>query len=190
MIVPREVPELGTARMRLRACEPSDAAALFAIYSDPEVMRYGSSLPMTTLAEAEAKLAQLGRFAAEGTGLCWGMCLREDGRFVGTCSLFRFDTQCERAEIGYMLARAYWGRGLMNEALTTIVAHAFGPMGVRRLEADLDPDNAASERALARLGFAREGLLRERWVVGGHVSDSLLMGLLRREWLARRAEAG
>src|SRR6476660_2211260 len=106
---------------------------------------------------------------------------------LGHVALFSFSEQSARADIGYGLARAHWGQGFMHEALTAVVDYAFGPLGLRRLEADIDPRNAASLRALECLGFAREGLLRERWQVGEEISDTAFLGLLAREWRARRA---
>lgn len=90
--------------------------------------------------------------------------------------------QNRRAEIGYALARAHWGHGYMGEALQALPGFAFTDLDLHRLEADIDPRNAASAAALARLGFIQEGLLRERWIVAGEISDSALYGLLRRDW--------
>ena len=75
----------------------------------------------------------------------------------------------------------------MGEALTALFGFAFGPMALRRLEADVDPRNENSLRILGRLGFRREGLLRERWNVGGEIQDTAFLGLLAREW---RSAAG
>jgi RimJ/RimL family protein N-acetyltransferase len=63
-----------------------------------------------------------------------------------------------------------------------LLAYAFDELDLRRIEADVDPRNAASIRTLERLGFRREGYLRERWRVNGEVQDALFYGLLRREW--------
>jgi RimJ/RimL family protein N-acetyltransferase len=71
----------------------------------------------------------------------------------------------------------------MHEALKALVSHAFETMNLRRLEADVDPRNGASIRSLERLGFQREGFLRERWHVNGEIQDAHFYGLLRREWL-------
>ena len=97
-------------------------------------------------------------------------------------AVFNFNEQSGRADLGYGLARRHWGQGYMHEALVAVIGYAFGPLGLRRLEADIDPRNEGSLRALDRLGFAREGLLRERWQVVDEISDSVLMGLLAREW--------
>ena len=75
----------------------------------------------------------------------------------------------------------------MNEALTALLDHGFSELALNRVEADVDPRNTASIKCLARLGFAYEGLLRQRWIVGGEVSDSAIYGLLCEEWVARRA---
>jgi RimJ/RimL family protein N-acetyltransferase len=72
----------------------------------------------------------------------------------------------------------------MRMALRTLIGHAFGTLGLRRLEADVDPRNERSLHALEALGFRREGLLRERWLVEGEIQDSVLLGLLRSEWQA------
>ncbi len=71
----------------------------------------------------------------------------------------------------------------MDEALRGLLAYGFTELNLNRVEADIDPRNHASARSLERLGFTREGLLRERWIVDGEVSDTALYGLLRREWM-------
>jgi len=174
-----------TPRLRLRPVAPADAADLYAIFSDPPTLRYWSSPPWTTLDQAHDMIARDEAALAAGEALRLGLERRDDGRVIGVCSLFSLSAQNRRAEIGYALARDVWGQGWMNEALQALVAHAFGPLGLHRLEADIDPRNAASARALQRLGFREEGRLRERWIVAGEVSDSGLWGLLARDWAAR-----
>jgi RimJ/RimL family protein N-acetyltransferase len=99
------------------------------------------------------------------------------------CLLFNIHKDSARAEIGYTLDRAHWSQGYMGEALRALLGHAFGPLGLNRIEADIDPRNASSARTLERLGFKAEGLLRDRWIVSGETSDSAIYGLLRREWV-------
>ena len=176
-------------RLLLRPLEGEDAPALMEIFSDPRVMHYWSTPPWTTLDQARALISDdLGALSC-GKHLRLGVVLKSRGELVGTCSLFNLSPGCRRAEIGYALAHAHWGRGYLQEALTALLAHAFGPLGLNRIEADIDPRNLASARSLERLGFSREGLLRERWVVGEEVSDSALYGLLQRDWAARKPGA-
>lgn len=72
----------------------------------------------------------------------------------------------------------------MQEALRALLGYAFGELNLERIEADVDPRNEASIRTLERLGFKKEGYLRERWKVNGEVQDAIFYGLLRREWEA------
>ncbi len=176
---------LNTQRLRLRPYTPSDAEALFAIYSDVRVMRYWSYPPWSSIDQANEMIAKDATTLAAGEHLRLGVETVDDARLVGHCSLFNLNAQCRRAEIGYGLAFDAWGHGYMHEALTAVLNYGFSELALNRVEADIDPRNAASAKALERLGFLNEGLLRERWVVDGEVSDSGLYGLLRRDWLAR-----
>lgn len=174
-----------TPRLRLRPVAAADAADLYAIFSDPQTLRYWSSPPWVSMDQAYLSIARDEAALAAGEAIRLGLERLSDGRVIGVCSLFSLSPQNRRAEIGYALARDAWGQGWMDEALRALVAHAFGPLGLHRLEADIDPRNAASARALQRLGFREEGRLRERWIVAGEVSDSGLWGLLARDWAAR-----
>jgi RimJ/RimL family protein N-acetyltransferase len=187
MRFPDRFPVLTTERLVLREATDHDVEPTFAMQTDPEVMRYWSSLPMHEITEARATVEQSKEYFIERTALRWVITLHGDDAMIGTASLFHLSEQNGRAEIGYALARAYWGKGYMREALTAVVDYAFGPFGLRRLEADIDPRNLRSVHALEQLGFVREGLLRERWQVGDEISDTAFMGLLAREWTARRA---
>lgn len=181
--------ELRTPRLRLRPLRDTDAPALFAICADPQTMRYWSTPAWSTPDIAEALIARDREAMAAGESLRLGLERLGDGGsagpLIGHCSLFNLHPSSRRAETGYLLARTHWGRGLMHEALVALLSHGFGPLALHRIEADIDPRNLASARSLERLGFVREGLLRERWLVGDEVSDSALYGLLAREWAAR-----
>ena len=178
---------LQTPRLQLRPLQPEDAPALFGMHSDPEVMRYWSGAPWTDMAQAEAMIAGDLATLPRSEHLRLALLPRDGGALLGTCSLFSFSLSNRRAEIGYALTRAAWGQGLMHEALQTLLAYAFETLRLHRLEADIDPRNRPSAKTLERLGFEREGHLRERWIVAGEVSDTALYGLLRRDWAAGSA---
>jgi RimJ/RimL family protein N-acetyltransferase len=177
------VPVLESSRLRLRPYRASDAAAMFALYSDPRVMRYWSFPPWSAIAQAEAYLERVLGEMAEGRVLPWAVALRDDDLLVGTTTLFSLNPEQRRAEVGYSLSPAEQGRGLAAEALRVALAHAFDEVGLLRVEADVDPRNAPSCRLLERLGFRREGLLRARWHVAGEVCDSAFHGLLAPEFV-------
>ncbi|WP_275835690.1 GNAT family N-acetyltransferase [Roseisolibacter sp. H3M3-2] len=172
------LPELATARLVLRALGPADVPALFAVFGDPEVCRYWSRPALADLAEAETLRAEIDAHFAARTLFQWGIAERSSGGVVGTCTLADLTPAHGRAEVGFAVARAAWGRGYAGETLGALVAFAFGPLGLHRLEADVDPRNARSVRVLERAGFAREGLRRARWRHDGEWQDSAMYGLL------------
>ncbi len=173
---------LRTDRLLLRPLRETDAPAIFAIRSDPKIMRYASSLPLTSLDQAEAFITRETAGMAAGESLRLGLQRLEDDTLIGTCILFHVNAQCRRAEVGYELRHDAWGCGYMHEALLALLHFGFTELQLNRVEADIDPRNVASARSLDRLGFVKEGLLRQRWIVNGEVSDSALYGLLHSEW--------
>jgi RimJ/RimL family protein N-acetyltransferase len=182
VIASRVAAELSTSRLLIRRLTPADVQAFFDVFSNAEVMRYWSSPPLTDRVQADQKLADILEHYRKGDLFQFGVERKLDRQLIGTCTLHHIHPQNRRAEIGYALGRPFWGQGYMHEALVALISHAFGGLRLHRLEADIDPRNAASARSLERLGFQREGLLRERWIVDGDVSDSAIYGLLAGEW--------
>jgi len=176
------LPTLAAERLSLRWLTQDDVPDLYAVFSDPEVMRYWSTVPFASLAEAEDYLRCIRELFAQRSLFQWGIAHATDARVIGTCTLYRLDLAHRRGEIGFALARAYWGRGLAREALRALLAFSFQELDLHRVEADADPRNERSLRLLEGQGFRREGILRERYHVGGEVQDTVYLGLLRREW--------
>ena len=178
------LPTILAERVRLRWIEERDVDDLFAIFSDPDLLRYWSSGPMVEVVEARALMNQIHERFQDGSLFQWGIATLEDDRVIGTSTLYAIDRKNGRAEIGFILRASCHGRGYAREAVAAVIDHAFRSLGLRRIEADVDPRNEASIRLLEGLGFVREGVLRERWCVDGKITDTLLLGLLRREWSA------
>lgn len=168
-----------TSRLILRKIRPEDVDGFFAIYSDHIALKYWSHGPFTDRVQAEVAVANRVQSWHEGESLCIVMEEPDSGRMVGTISLYSFAKGSQRAEIGYILHREFWGRGLATEGVGRVVMYAFDTLGLNRLEADIDPANRGSAALLEKLGFILEGKLRERWIVNGVVSDSHIYGLLR-----------
>jgi RimJ/RimL family protein N-acetyltransferase len=176
------LPTLAAPRVALRWLTEADIGALYGIFSDPAVMRYWATPPMSDIAQAKKLVADIHEGFRAQHLFEWGVARLEDDRIIGTCTLFAINESQGRGEIGFALGHQFWGRGYMKEALTALLDFAFGTLRMRRLEADVDPRNAGSLHAVERLGFRREGLLRERWKVDGELQDSVVLGLLSREW--------
>ncbi len=170
------------SRVRLRRIDAADAPAIFTVYSHEEGTRFLARPPMVDPVQADEMVARIEAGYADGSTLQLAIERNSDAAFLGVCLLFNMVARGARGEIGYILGREHWGQGYVSEALPALITHAFGALGLNRLEADIDPRNVASQRVLERLGFRREGLLRERWIVRGEKSDSAIYGLLRSDW--------
>lgn len=175
-----------TPRLVLRPFRHADAADLFAVYSDPEVFRHVPIGDWKHIDEAHQRIARDITTMEAGDYVRLAVERREDSRVLGEVLLFKFDLPSRRAELGYALARDAWGCGYVAEALPPLIGYGFGELGLRRLEATIDPRNAASAKVLERFGFQLEGTVREHFVVRGETTDSAVYGLLRREWEQRR----
>ena len=178
------LPSLQGPRIRLRMLQATDVPQLYAQFSDPKVMRYWSRPPLMRIEEAQTLFEELDRGVRAGEFAQWAIARHSDDLMIGSCALFAHQQAHHRAEIGYALVHAHWGQGYAAEALRLALDYAFGVLDLHRLEADSDPRNAASIRLLERLGFVREGLLRERWHVGGEIQDSAIYALLARDHAA------
>ena len=178
------LPVLDGARVRLRpprqpeADGGADLDALWAIFSDAETLRYWSHEPFETREQATEYLAGIDRVLAERSLFQWAIADKETDALLGTVTLTAWDRAHRRAEIGFILGNAHWGRGFGSDAVRTVLAFAFSKMRLHRVEADVDPENGASLALLRRLGFHEEGRLAERWFTFGEWRDSVVLGLL------------
>ncbi|MBA3949129.1 MAG: GNAT family N-acetyltransferase [Acidobacteria bacterium] len=156
-----EMPRIDGGRVRLRPLVDADVPALFEIFGDPEVMRYWSSPPLTGLTAARELLDDIHQHFTAKTLFQWGI-----------------------TRTG--MRREQWGHGYASAAVGALIRFAFETLDLHRLEADADPQNAASLGVLVKQGFKREGFLRERYFLNGEPQDAEYYGLLRREWTPGR----
>ena len=169
-------------RVALRPVAATDLPALLAINGDPQVTQFLPYATWLSLDDGAAWLARMEALGATGTGQQLVVVRRADAAVIGTLLLFKHDAGSQRLELGYVLARAHWGQGLMREALQAVCGQLFGALGVRRIEAEVNPANVASCRLLTRVGFTLEGTLRQRWVGKGVAYDTHVFGCLSQEW--------
>ena len=163
--------------------------ALFAIHHDRAVTRYIAHMHWNERADADRWFARALTRRAELSAIqCAVVIAATDDipeAVIGAAMLFNFEKDMGLAEIGYLLSQAHWCKGHMIEALTGLIDVAFNQLGLRRLEATVDSRNVASNALLLKLGFTREGCLRQRWVSAGETPDVKMFGLLKADWLDR-----
>jgi ribosomal-protein-alanine N-acetyltransferase len=179
--MPLPTPTLHTARLQLRPFTDADADAVFALHSNRLVLRYWDAPPWKQRAQAERFIAVCRQIEQEGTGARLAIERAAGGGFIGWCSLRAWDPVYRSAKLGYILDEAAWGRGFATEAAGTVLRWAFDTLDLNRVQSATDTRNTASARVLEKLGFVREGRLREDCIVDGEISDSWVFGLLRRE---------
>jgi [ribosomal protein S5]-alanine N-acetyltransferase len=181
--IPAGFPELETERLLLRRMRLDDAEAMFAYASDPEVTRYVLFETHQTVEDSKAFL----RLAVEGYERgdfgVWGVVLKDSGAFVGTCGVdVNYAPEHARAELGYVLGRQHWGKGLMPEAVRAVIRFGFLRMGLNRIQARCIAENVASARVMEKVGMTYEGTLRESEFIKGAYRDMKLYSILRREF--------
>ena len=176
-----EWPVLETERLELRLMEADDLAFVFQHFSSIEINRYLlDEEPVQTMEQAQ----EIIDFYIPPEGRLhnrWILTLKEDGTPIGTCGFHKWDQRNHHAEIGYDLGTAHWGKGYMTETLQAALLYGFEKMELNRIEAIVYPENTASLRLLERLGFQKEGLLRQFFRHGKQYYDHWLLSLLKEE---------
>jgi len=180
-LTPLQAPII-THRLLIRAVGEVDLADLMEVNGDEQVTRYLPYATWRTLDDGVAWLARMQALVATNGALQLVMVHASERRAIGTVLLFKFDAGSARLELGYALGRAHWRQGYAKEALAAVCEHAFSAMGIRRIEAEVHPDNVASNALLRTLGFVQEGRLRQRWVAKGVAYDTHIYGCLAEEW--------
>lgn len=180
----REFPTIATERLLLREFTPDDIGWYLEHFSTPEIV-HGSAYPAPKDLEAakeEFEMYILGPWR-DGTGLRWGMTLKDESRLIGSCGFYKWEKDPHRkAEIGYDLAPAHWGEGVMSEALQAIIRYGFEEMDLNRITLLALSYNERSIKLAERLGFVKEGVLRENTFFNGEFVDDVLYSLLRADW--------
>jgi ribosomal-protein-alanine N-acetyltransferase len=177
-----EFPAFTTARLKLDSLTAADAPALYALLRNPEVTRYLSIDALASEQEAADLLALHARECAEWDEMRWAMRRAHDGHLIGTISLNGGHSALRRAEVGYVVAREQWRQGYAREAIKAVLAYAFGPLQLNRVEALVYAENEPSRALLRSLGFVEEGYLREHAWEKGRFWDDVIYALLARDY--------
>ena len=175
-------PTLSTKRLRLRQFVARDLGGLHACFGDEGAMRFWNTPSCKTEAETERWLTHLAKTTSPYDYLAWAVAEKRSDRCIGMVNYHHREARNERLEIGYILAPAEQGHGLMSEAVAALVGYCLGELAAHRIEALIHPDNAASIRLVERLGFRCEGgPLRDRWRRGGGYMSVMMYALIAGE---------
>lgn len=165
----------------MRKVQPEDAADLFAYASDPDVSRFVGWDTHQRVSDSEAFIESVIDRYERGDIADWGIEHAGDRKLIGTVGFLWWETHEAAAEIGYVLAKPYWGQGLMTEVVRAVMRFGWDEMGLNRIQAHIEGENLGSQRVLEKCGMQYEGRLRERVYSGGRFVDLLLYAALRRD---------
>jgi len=155
------IKELNTQRLHLRRMDISDSHSLFKIWSDPDVTKYMNISSFTHEAQAKEMIELLEELAQANEAIRFSMIERKSNQIIGTCGFNFIDFENGKAEIGYDLAKAYWGMGFAPEAIKALLDYAFNTLQLNKIEAKVEPANVNSIKVLQKLNFMFEGQHRQ-----------------------------
>lgn len=171
---------LETRRLLLRRAAPADAEQIFQAYAqDPEVTRFLVWRPHRSVDTVRQFLEACDARWQMGQAYPYVIVLKENAELIG---MIEIRPNGHRADFGFGLARNHWGKGLMPEAISTVVSFGLSQPTIYRIEATCDIENTASARALEKAGLVREGVLR-KYIIHPNISaeprDSLLYAITK-----------
>ena len=181
-------PNINTARLDLREIKDEDTESIYKLLSNPEVIKHDSFELFTTIEQAEEVLEWFKNEYKQQRSIFWGIHLKEKAELIGFCKC-KVEISNVRAGFGYSLRRDYWNTGIMTETVGSIVDFTFNTINVNRIEASVATQNYASLKVLEKLGFIKEGILRQRSCFRGSYQDMVMLSLLKQEHYVNRASA-
>jgi len=171
-------PQIATERLLLREITKADAADLFALRSNNDLMRYIDRPLAQTMQDALNLIEIIITALKNNDGITWAITLKNDPQLIGTIGLWRIIKEHYRAEIGYLLSDAFQRQGIMQEAITAVINYGFNIMQLHSIEANVNPNNTASIMLLEKNKFIREAYFRENYYYNGKFIDSLVYSLI------------
>ena len=176
------MPVLETDRLRLRKLAMRDASDIFEYSRDPLVAKYVLWEAHRSIGESRAYLRYMLRKYRMNEPASWGIEWKATGRIIGTIGFMWIQSDNAAAEVGYSLARAHWGQGIMTEALQAVIAYGFNSLRLNRIEAIHEPENPASGAVMRKCGMQFEGRLRQKLCNKGRYADVDLYAILKSDF--------
>ena len=185
----KHFPTLESERLLLRKLELTDAPEIQSIRSDERVMKYMDSERQSTEEHSERFISMKLKMYQENTGIFWAIIEKSTNAFIGDFSFFKMDHKNSRTEIGYTSKPEFWGKGYMQEAMTSIFNFGFDKLNLHNLEANINPGNDKSRAILTKMGFQKEAYFRENYYYDGKYLDSEIYSLLSSDFKTDNTKA-
>ncbi len=162
--------------IRFQQLNVADAKEIHAYASDTDVSRFIGWRLMNTLEETSNFIQVMLKREAEETHLYASVVIKETNEVIGTVMLFDFDKEANKAEIGYVFHKDYWGKGYGSESLALLSDYAFQKLHLHKLHAAVVDANIGSAKILEKNGYVLEGRLKDHYFIEDNYYDGLLYG--------------
>jgi [ribosomal protein S5]-alanine N-acetyltransferase len=172
-------PVLSTERLILRRVSQNDVNEIFFLRSDNRVLKYLAKEPAKSISEASLFIKKINELENNNDGITWGIVLKKEEKLAGTICYWNITKEHYRAELGYALHPDLHGKGIMQEAVSEILAYGFTIMKLHSVEARVDPLNGSSIKLLERNNFIREGHFKEDYFYNGKFLDTAVYSLIQ-----------
>jgi len=179
-------PMFETNRLLLRKIEIEDAIEYFDILSDPETVRHTRWEVSREINDTIAYLEFLEQKYKLRQAFHWGIVDKESKKLIGRVAFISFDEENDRTEIGYVISRHFWNRGLISEAAQVLIDYGFNELGLNRIEARCNEDNLGSERVMRKIGMKFEGILREQLKMKGKYINQKFYSLIKSDLVGKK----
>lgn len=178
----QDLPTIETERLILRKITEDDVESIFEYGSNEEVARYVTWDTHQTLDDTKAFVDFVLNQYALNKPAHWGIVHKSDGKFIGSIDFVSWKPQHRTAEIGYVLSRPYWGKGIITEAASRVIQFGFEEMDLVRIQAKCFTANRGSERVMEKVGMTYEGTIRKGIYLKGAHQDMKLYSILKEEY--------
>ena len=182
-------PTLETERLKLIEIMPNHAESIFKILSLDEVTRYYGTDRFISIEEAKKLIDMFQKNFYEKRSMRWGIVLKENNKFIGTLGLNGLQLKNKKAEIGYETHPSYWRKGYTSEAIKEVLRYSYLELELNRIGAVVYVENEASSNLLEKLGFKKEGVLRDYLFQNNSFHTTSMFSLLKREWEPHAAKS-
>lgn len=176
----KEFPILETNRLLLRPITMDDKATLYEIFKDEEMMIYYGMYPLKDMKAITKLIKNFNKGFEEDRSIRWAIELKEEHKLIGTCGFHNMNKHHRRSEIGYEIHKDYWRKGYVTEAVEEMMSYGMEEMSLNRIEALIYPENIPSQKLLEKLGFTKEGLLKDYYIFRNLPQDLLMYSYIKK----------
>ncbi|MCE5321966.1 GNAT family N-acetyltransferase [bacterium] len=180
----KNLPRLETERLIIRKYTLEDVDDYFVFSSDPEVTKFLRWGPHPNQDYTREYILGVLDNYSDGKDSPWGIEHKAGKKIIGSVHIMQLDLFHKKAQIGFVLAKTYWGRGYMAEAVDKVFEYCFTRMQLNRIEGFCIPENHAGARVMAKIGMKLEGILRQYQYQKSDFWDFQIFSVLKSDYEA------